>query len=52
MTQAEVRIMYVHTDGLRAVLPLIRMGRGAMMGVAHNRGLAWVGASAGFAPRP
>ena len=52
LTQAEVRIMYVHTDRLRPVLPLIRMGRGAMMGVAHNRGLAWVGASAGFAPRP
>ena len=51
-TQAEVRIMYVQTDRLRPVLPLIRMGRGAMMGVAHNRGLAWVGASAGFAPRP
>ncbi|MBP7776304.1 MAG: hypothetical protein KA371_04195 [Acidobacteria bacterium] len=49
MTQAEVRIMYVWTDRLRAVLPLIRMGRGQMMGVAHNRGLAWVGASAGFA---
>ncbi|HUU35746.1 MAG TPA: hypothetical protein VMW48_16885, partial [Vicinamibacterales bacterium] len=51
-TQAEVRIMYVQTDRLRPVLSLIRMGRGAMMGVAHNRGLAWVGASAGFAPRP
>lgn len=48
-TQAEVRIMYVWTDRLRAVLPLIRMGRGKMMGVAHNRGMAWVGASAGFA---
>ncbi len=48
-TQAEVRIMYVWTDRLRAVLPLIRMGRGKMMGVAHNKGLAWVGASAGFA---
>jgi len=52
-TQAEVRIMYVQAGGrLRPVLPLIRMGRGTMMGVAHNRGLAWVGASAGFAPRP
>ncbi len=51
-TQAEVRIMYVHTDRLRPVLPLIRMGRGVMMGVSHNRGLAWVGASSGFAPRP
>jgi hypothetical protein len=47
-TQAEVRVMYVWTDRLRAVLPLIRMGRGQMMGVAHNRGLAWVGASSGF----
>ena len=47
-TQAEVRIMYVWTDRLRAVMPLIRMGRGKMMGVAHNRGLAWVGASPGF----
>lgn len=51
-TQAEVRIMYVWTDRLRAVLPLIRMGRGQMMGVAHNRGLAWVGASAGFSVAP
>ena len=51
-TQAEVRIMYVWTDRLRPVLPLVRMGRGTMMGVAHNRGLSWVGASAGFAPRP
>lgn len=47
-TQAEVRIMYVWTDRLRAVLPLVRMGRGRMMGVAHNKGLAWVGAAAGF----
>ncbi|MGE0812788.1 MAG: hypothetical protein AB7O28_00995 [Vicinamibacterales bacterium] len=47
-TQAEVRVMYVWTDRLRPVLMLIRMGRGAMMGVAHNRGLQWVGASAGF----
>jgi hypothetical protein len=27
---------------------LLRMGRGAQMGVDHNKGLAWVGASAGF----
>ncbi len=47
-TQAEIRVMCVWTDQLRAVLPLIRMGRGKMMGVAHNQGLAWVGASAGF----
>lgn len=47
-TQAEVRMMYVWVDELRAVLPLIRMGRGKMMGVDHNKGLRWVGASAGL----
>jgi hypothetical protein len=47
-TQAEIRMMYVWTDRLRAVLPLIRMGRGKMMGVDHNKGLRWVGASAGL----
>lgn len=49
-TQAEIRMMYVWTDDLRAVLPLVRMGRGKMMGVDHNKGLRWVGASAGFVP--
>jgi hypothetical protein len=47
-TQVEVRIMFVWTDRLRAVIPLLRMGRGKMMGVDHNRGLRWVGASAAF----
>ncbi|MDH4063706.1 MAG: hypothetical protein OEW19_04845 [Acidobacteriota bacterium] len=47
-TQAEIRIMYVWTDELRPVMPLIRMGRGKMMGVDHNKGLQWVGASAAF----
>lgn len=48
-TQVEVRVMYVwHGGRFRPVLPLLRMGRGQMMGVAHNKGLAWVGASAGF----
>ncbi|MGE3276603.1 MAG: hypothetical protein AB7O67_15930 [Vicinamibacterales bacterium] len=47
-TQAEIRVMYVWADGPRAVLPLIRMGRGRMMGVDHNKGLRWVGASAAF----
>jgi hypothetical protein len=48
-TQAEIRIMYLR-DGarLRPVLPLLRMGRGKMMGVDHNKGLRWVGASAGL----
>ncbi|MGC2402930.1 MAG: hypothetical protein WA510_24285 [Acidobacteriaceae bacterium] len=48
MTQAEIRIMYVWPEGgeMTAVLPLLRMGRGMMMGVDHNRGLEWVGGSA------
>ncbi len=48
MTQMETRIMYVWPeDGeLTPVLPLIRMGRGMMMGVDHNRDLEWVGGSA------
>jgi hypothetical protein len=46
-TQAELRIMFVRDDGrYRAVLPLIRMGRGKMMGVDHNKNLEWVGATA------
>lgn len=48
-TQAEIRIMYVWLDELRAVTTIVRMGRGKMMGVDHNRDLKWVGASAGFA---
>jgi len=48
-TQAEVRIMMVKDgDGYRAVLPLIRMGRGKMMGVDYNKGLSWVGATSGL----
>lgn len=48
-TQAELRIMLVRDgDAYRAVLPLVRMGRGKMMGVDHNKGLSFVGASAAF----
>lgn len=46
LTQVEIRIMYVWTDDLHPVIPLLRMGRGKMMGVDHNKGLQWVGASA------
>jgi hypothetical protein len=47
-TKAEIRVMYVWLDELRALTTIIRMGRGKMMGVDHNRNLEWVGASAGF----
>jgi hypothetical protein len=47
-TQMEVRMMFVWPDGgeLTPVLPLVRMGRGIMMGVDHNKNLEWVGGSA------
>jgi hypothetical protein len=47
-TKAEVRVMYVWLDQLTPVLTIIRMGRGLMMGVDHNKNMEWVGASAGF----
>jgi hypothetical protein len=49
-TQAEIRILYMWPDGgkLTPALSLIRLGRGKMMGVDHNRNQEWVGASAAF----
>ncbi len=47
-TKAEVRIMYIWLDAPEAVLMIVRMGRGKMIGVDHNRDLEWVGASAGL----
>ena len=49
MTQAEVRVMYCWPDGDAEMTPamsLVRLGRGLMMGVDHNRDQAWVGGSA------
>jgi hypothetical protein len=52
LAQAEIRILYLWPDGgsLTPVLPLVRLGRGKMMGVDHNRNQEWVGASAAFFP--
>jgi hypothetical protein len=51
-TKAEIRMMYIWdssmTTDLRSVTTIIRMGRGKMMGVDHNRDLEWVGASSAF----
>lgn len=47
-TKAEVRMMYIWLEDLKPVLTIIRMGRGLMMGVDHNKNLEWVGASAGL----
>jgi hypothetical protein len=49
-TMAEVRITYIWLDRLEAVTTIVRMGRGKMMGVDHNRDMEWVGASAAFFP--
>jgi len=53
LTQAEIRILYLWPDGgpLTPALSLVRLGRGKMMGVDHNKNQQWVGASAAFFPR-
>lgn len=48
LTKLEIRVMYVWLDELRPVNIVIRMGRGAQMGVDHNKNMQWVGASAAF----
>ncbi|HXY03995.1 MAG TPA: hypothetical protein VEI49_10490, partial [Terriglobales bacterium] len=45
-TKAEIRMMYVWLDELLPVMSIVRMGRGLMMGVDHNKNLEWVGSSA------
>jgi hypothetical protein len=47
-TKAEIRIMYIWLDELLPVMTIIRMGRGLMMGVDHNKNMQWVGSSAGL----
>ena len=46
LTKVELRIMYVWLDKLLPVLTIVRMGRGLMMGVDHNKNMKWVGSSA------
>jgi hypothetical protein len=38
--------MYIWDKELLPVLVIMRLGRGAMMGVDHNRNMEWVGSSA------
>jgi hypothetical protein len=53
LTQAEFRILYLWPEGgrLTPALSLVRLGRGKMMGVDHNKNQQFVGASAAFFPR-
>jgi len=50
LTQAETRILYMWPDDgvLTPALSLVRLGRGKMMGVDHNKNQEWVGGSAAF----
>jgi hypothetical protein len=48
-TKVEVRIMFVRIgEHYRALTTLLRLGRGKMLGVDHNRDATWIGASAAF----
>jgi hypothetical protein len=52
-TQAEIRIMYLWPDdgALQPAIALVRLGRGLMTGVDHNRNQLWVGGSAALCPQ-
>lgn len=50
-TKVETRIMYLWPDDApepQAMTALLRMGRGAQMGVDFNQNMEWIGASAAF----
>jgi hypothetical protein len=49
-TKAEIRVMYIRVEELVPVMTIVRMGRGMMMGVDHNKNMEWVGSAAGFCP--
>ena len=52
--KAEVRMMFLRPDRgdeLTLAVNLVRLSRGKMHGVDHNRGLAWVGSSVGIWPQ-
>lgn len=50
LAKAELRIMYIWLEELQPVMVIVRMGRGLMMGVDHNKNMEWVGSSAAFYP--
>jgi hypothetical protein len=49
--KAEVRMMFVWKDGRPCLINnLVRMSKGAMMGVDFNKDKTWIGASLGYHP--
>lgn len=50
--KAEVRMMFLWTDRPRLVNNLVRMSKGAMMGVDFNKEKTWVGASVAYHRTP
>ena len=51
--KAEIRLMFLreeHETELELFLNLVRLSRGKMIGVDHNKDLAWTGASVGLWP--
>ncbi len=47
--KAEVRIMLLADGGVHVpILPLVRLSRGKMLGVDHNKGHTWVGGTVGI----
>lgn len=51
--KAEIRMMFLRPEGerdLRLVINLVRLSRGKIHGVDHNKGLDWVGSSVGVWP--
>ena len=48
--KAEIRMMFVWKDRLRLINNLVRISKGAMMGVDFNKDKTWIGASLGYHP--
>ncbi len=51
--KAEIRMMFLRPDGadrMKLAVNLVRLSRGKMHGVDHNRGLEWVGSSVAIWP--
>jgi hypothetical protein len=50
--KAEIRMMFAWKDEPRLINNLVRMSKGAMMGVDFNKNKTWIGASLAYHPVP